>query len=508
MDLQTRHAIRVDLSSEPPLSIGPVRVVPALRQLSCGRSRTILEPRVMQLLVVLAQANGEVVSRDELVLRCWDGVVVGDSAINRVVSLLRAAAAETCGGAVRVETIKKVGYRLVRADARADEGPPAIDPPTLSRRVLVASALGLTAAGAATGVLLWRRPRAPAPLARELFDRGALAQRQGLLDQTEQAIAFLTEAVTIDPEYGAAWGALALSYRHKMIDDPNADPARLGQMLEAAAQRALALDPGNADAQVARLLRHPTFRRWAERERAYRALLARHPEHWLLRGSTGRLMFEVGRWRAGTALFRANVAHDAFLPISRLSLGQGLWGMGELQEAEQVFRRALERWPKHSRVWLTTFSFLALSGQPSAAVALASDMAARPPDLPPSMIDRNVRWARALASGRPGDLDAARRGIETLAADAPGTTPWSAPVLAALGAAGSAMTAAERYLLSGATPAGGGLDRSAAWRETSFLFAPPLASLRSERRFRALVEAIGLADYWRRSGTAPDPVRA
>lgn len=508
MDLQSRTAIRVDLSSEPPIRIGPVRIVPALRQLGCGSARATLEPRVMQALVVLAQAKGEVVSRDELVLRCWDGVIVGDNAINRVISLLRTAAAETCGGAFRVETIKKVGYRLVEGDGETRDLPAPAAPRTVSRRALIGSALGLAAAGTATVVLLRSRVHAPPPLARELFDRGLLAQKQGLLEQTEQAIAFFTEAVNLDPDYGAAWGALALSYRHKLVDDPGADAGQLGRMIDAAARRALALDPGNADAEVAMLLRQPTYRHWRAREQAFGALLARHPDHWLLRGSLGRLMFDTGRWRAGTALFRANVAHDPFLPISRLSLGQGLWGSGDLQEAEQVFRKALERWPKHPRVWLSSFSFLALSGQPGAAVALASNAAARPPDLPPPVIDRNVRWAQALAGGRAEDLAAACRDIRGLAAEAPGTAPWTAPVLAALGATDDAIFVAQGYFGVRPTIAAWAADRRAAWRETSFLFAPSFARLRADPRFAALTESIGLADYWRQSGTAPDPVAA
>lgn len=509
MDVQTRRAIRVDLSSEADFRLGPVTVFPSTRQLVCDGKRATLEPRVMQLLVVLADAKGDVVSRDELVLRCWDGVVVGENAINRVVSLLRAVAAETCGGAFRVETIKKVGYRLLATGAAAPAAVVTDEPaPPLSRRAVIGSGAAVVATGAVGALFLWRSRARPPRLARELFERGGLAQRQGLTDQTEQAIAFFTEAIRIDPDYADAWGALAISYRHKMVDDPTANADRLGRMIVAAADRALALDPGNADAHVAPLLSRPTYRHWVEQERAFRAMLERFPDHWLLRGSLGRLMYDVGRWSAGVPLFRANVAHDPFLPVSRISLAEGLWGLGRLQEAEQVYREALERWPKHFRVWLSTFRFLALSGQPEAALALAGDEAAWPPDLPAHLVARNIAWARALASGKPDQAAASVEALSTLARDFPDTSPPSIPVLAALGATDEALLAASRYFdpVAGSAP-GINPKRRAEWRETAFLFSPPLAPLRSDPRFAELTARIGLADYWRATRTAPDPAR-
>lgn len=84
--------------------------------------REVLQPRVMQVLVRLAQADGDVVSRDDLIETCWGGRVVGEDAITLVMMKLRKLAARS-GGAFAVETIPRVGYRLAKATAPIAPGP-------------------------------------------------------------------------------------------------------------------------------------------------------------------------------------------------------------------------------------------------------------------------------------------------------------------------------------------------------------------------------------------------
>ena len=101
----------VDLAHIRPFRVGPVEVRPATLEVVGGERRELLEPRVMQVLVALAQAGGEILSRDDLIAACWEGRAVTDDAINRVLSRLRALA-RTFGG-FEIETITKVGYRLI-----------------------------------------------------------------------------------------------------------------------------------------------------------------------------------------------------------------------------------------------------------------------------------------------------------------------------------------------------------------------------------------------------------
>lgn len=117
-------ARRVILAREPAFTVGRLAVHPSTRQISCENQRETIEPRVLQVLVALARADGEVVSKDELFHCCWEGRIVGEDAINRVISRLRKIAKKIAGSTFHVETIRGVGYRLVEAEPRPDQQPP------------------------------------------------------------------------------------------------------------------------------------------------------------------------------------------------------------------------------------------------------------------------------------------------------------------------------------------------------------------------------------------------
>ncbi len=111
---------RIELARETPIRLGGLGVEPALRRIANDDGReAILEPRVMQVLVALSRAGERIVSRDELAASCWHGVVVGEDALNRVIGRLRRVLEELGDGDVQVETITKVGYRLIASGPAA-----------------------------------------------------------------------------------------------------------------------------------------------------------------------------------------------------------------------------------------------------------------------------------------------------------------------------------------------------------------------------------------------------
>lgn len=101
----------VDLSKEPAFEIGALKVRPSVREIEYGRKTQQIQPRIMQVLIVLARTRGEVVSRDDLIRLCWGLDSLSDDALNRVTSKLRQLLREI-GSDAQIETIPRVGYRL------------------------------------------------------------------------------------------------------------------------------------------------------------------------------------------------------------------------------------------------------------------------------------------------------------------------------------------------------------------------------------------------------------
>jgi Tol biopolymer transport system component/DNA-binding winged helix-turn-helix (wHTH) protein len=105
----------IDLADEADFQLGALLVSPSTREVGRGELRELLEPRVMQVLVALFRADGRVVSRDELIARCWEGRIVGEDAINRAIGRLRRLSEADGEASFGIETIPRVGYRLVPA---------------------------------------------------------------------------------------------------------------------------------------------------------------------------------------------------------------------------------------------------------------------------------------------------------------------------------------------------------------------------------------------------------
>ena len=133
-----RLSAPIVLAHEQSFRIGDVALRPATREVVFAGQTAIIEPRVMQLLVALHRTGGAVVSKDDLLHSCWEGRVVGEDAINRVVSRLRGVADKEAGRQFRIETITKVGYRLLSASGEpldaATDGPSSAEPATSLRR--------------------------------------------------------------------------------------------------------------------------------------------------------------------------------------------------------------------------------------------------------------------------------------------------------------------------------------------------------------------------------------
>jgi Tol biopolymer transport system component/DNA-binding winged helix-turn-helix (wHTH) protein len=72
-----------------------------------------VEPKVMQVLVFLAENAGEVISRETLIDRVWEGAFVSDDVLTRCIGELRKIFHDDPASPRIIETIRKGGYRLI-----------------------------------------------------------------------------------------------------------------------------------------------------------------------------------------------------------------------------------------------------------------------------------------------------------------------------------------------------------------------------------------------------------
>jgi adenylate cyclase len=102
-----------DLLPHEPFEIGDWVVDPDSGRLRRGDDEVKLEPKVMAVLVCLAQQPGKVFSREELESTVWAGTVVGYDALSNSVIKLRKALGDDRRNPRYIETVSKKGYRLV-----------------------------------------------------------------------------------------------------------------------------------------------------------------------------------------------------------------------------------------------------------------------------------------------------------------------------------------------------------------------------------------------------------
>ena len=92
---------------------GPWQVNPTSNSLQLGSDIKQIEPKAMQVLQLLCQHSGEVLSPDEIVEQCWGHNVIGDNPLHKIITQLRKALGDSASKPEFIETIRKRGYRTL-----------------------------------------------------------------------------------------------------------------------------------------------------------------------------------------------------------------------------------------------------------------------------------------------------------------------------------------------------------------------------------------------------------
>lgn len=475
----------------------------------------------MQVLVAFAQANGDILTLDRLIDRCWDGRIVGENAIHRAISKVRELGANFGGGAFAIETITKVGYRM-RVQPSDEVGSqcngnsvrladaPTIPGQRLPRRAVVAGGASMLLAIGAAG---WWGARRQSRLAeaQRWTDRGDVLLRDAVPLQASEAVPPLRAALQIDPGNPRALGLLALTQETSANNGGSSNAGDTLRSAERAAQAALQRDPDEPHARLAMIDLAAGSLDWSQMEDRLEALRASAPANVHVLGSLTSFLEAAGRTSRSWLYNEQAAAAAPASPTPQWRRALRLWTAGRNEDALNLSERLLPLWPSHPLVWNARFMILAFTGRTGAAAAMLRDGAIPPGNAHPV---RLAQWQPTLdAFSDPSKPNVARAREANLAAAQlnPGQATYAAMSLSQLGEIDAAFAVIDALLLSKGPLVAerpivprSFVANSPSWCRTQWLFMPPLAAVRSDARFEALCEEIGLARYWRQRGVRPD----
>jgi transcriptional activator of cad operon len=382
----------------PTYVVGDWTVAHAAGRLSRRGEVRAAEPKVMDLLRLLAAHPGEVVSREDLLASLWPGLTVGEDTLARTVFKLRRALDDDPRAPTYVETIPKRGYRLIARVGAAPAQP--------RRWAALAASLVL-----ALTPLIWLAPP-HASASQAVVDRAKDLYFQYTREDNEAALALYDRVLAENPDDAGALAGEATALVQRVVRWPNppggqsfdrttlaealasgrtrtpSARARLSQA-EAKAQRAVALSPRDAWAHQALGLTLAAQGDMAGARRAYVRATELDPRAWGALINLGELLdLQGGRDLALPYYERAYAIMDAAAPdqAQRVRPWQPKLGVlvaerhrlqGDLGEAETWYRRVLDQTPYDPSAVSGLAGIYASTGRHAEARRLCSDLAAR-----------------------------------------------------------------------------------------------------------------------------------
>ncbi len=119
-----------DIPRQPPqYEFGPFRLDAARRALYRGTEFVALTPKAAEMLLLLVEEAGRVVTKEQLLERAWPGVVVEEGALANNISALRKVLDPAFEGEGPIATVARRGYRFsAPVQTMSTAGSPASSP--------------------------------------------------------------------------------------------------------------------------------------------------------------------------------------------------------------------------------------------------------------------------------------------------------------------------------------------------------------------------------------------
>ena len=285
-----------------------------------GANAVRLAPKAFDLLVVLLEQSGRLVSKDELLARVWPNSFVEEGILNVHVSALRRALGDRGRPPTYIETVARSGYRFSAPVRRVED--------------LDADAAGL-------------RPIIRPVELYESVGRGRAHLLSGSHLDLPRAVAAFQAAIEIDGSYAPPYAGLARARcaQGELHMAPHAEAFAEANEL---ALRALALDLACVDAHVA--LGTVLFLQqwdWTAAERSLRHALALDPDHTEGLVQYGALTEALGKLEEGLHFKQQALGRNPRSPWVMVQIATSYFHQRKLEETLVWAERALDLDPAH-----------------------------------------------------------------------------------------------------------------------------------------------------------------
>jgi TolB-like protein/Tfp pilus assembly protein PilF len=195
---------------------------------------------------------------------------------------------------------------------------------------------------------------------------GRVLARQGTLEAYRQALAALTKATTLDPNYAAAYASLGVS--RAFSADLEGDAAELERGVRDT-DRAIELAPDQADGYAARgLIRSSWLFDWDGAQADFQKALSIDPQDSDVQRSYSTFLLSTGRMAEALVASKKATELDPLSPSSWDANGVLYTTMGDYAAAAAAFDRALQLAPTNSYVTFNVGALQLLQGESQAAL--------------------------------------------------------------------------------------------------------------------------------------------
>jgi eukaryotic-like serine/threonine-protein kinase len=164
----------------------------------------------------------------------------------------------------------------------------------------------------------------------------------------ERSAEYYRQAVDIDPEFAAAWAGLASAYVLFVPSEYEVRSIPFGEALaraEAAARRALALDPGQAAAHTALALAYEKRGMMEEAGVSYRQAIEADPRYPTARQWYASYLAMLGRTAEGVEQIQAAARLDPLSLVILVEVGELLQAAGREAEATAAYEHVMGLYP-------------------------------------------------------------------------------------------------------------------------------------------------------------------